>query len=75
MPQDREGERVVVGGLLIALILLVINLIITLWFYWSDGSRPTGAEDIAGTAVISAAMLAIIGVLGAYLSREQKQPD
>lgn len=67
--------QTIVVGLLIALILLVINLIGTLWLYWSDDHRPNGAEDIAGTAVISAAMIAIIGVLGAYLGREQKKPD
>ena len=72
MSRDTRGERFVLVGLVGLLVILSISLVIDLLIVfevYQDG-KPV-PEEVAGMATTSAVILAVIGVLGTYLSRSQ----
>ena len=72
--QDRDTQvTIAVGGLVVALCLLVIGVAVNVLVITLDDSRDWSEVDVAGLSTTGGAILAIVTALGAFLNHTKKR--
>ena len=72
MGDELDNERLVLWGLVAALILLICTLVFQtlIVFKWvGNGGNGSDAVEAAGISTTSLALLAVIGVLSVFMKR------